>query len=61
MFVFLALMLMLVRLCACASENNIRQISGFVRLMFLLMLTLMSRVFSLVMLMLCLCASDNQS
>ena len=27
---------------------------------FLLMLTLMSRVFSLVMLMLCLCASENQ-
>ena len=47
-------------LCLCASENSIRQISGFVLLMFLLMLTLMSRVFSLVMLMLCLCASENQ-
>ena len=46
-------------LCLCASENSIRQITGFV-LMFLLMLTLMSRVFSLVMLMLCLCASENQ-
>ena len=53
-----ALMLMLMTLCA--SENSIRQISGFVLLMFLLMLTLMSRVFSLVMLMLCLCASENQ-
>ena len=31
----------------CASENNIRRMSGFVFLMFLLMLTLMSRVFSL--------------
>ena len=49
-------MLMLVRLslCLCASENSIRQISGFVLLMFLLMLTLMLRVFSLVMLILCL-------
>ena len=36
-------------LCLCASENSIRQISGFVSLMFLLMLILMSRVFSLVM------------
>ena len=44
----------------CASENSIRQISGFVLLMFLLMLMLMSWVFSLVMLMLCLCASENQ-
>ena len=64
MFVFLALMLMLMLmrlcLCLCASENSIRQISGFVLLMFLLMLTLMSWVFSLVMLMLCLCASENQ-
>ena len=62
MLVFLALMLMLIALflCLCASANSIRQISGFVLLMFLLMLTLMSRVFSLVMLMLCLCASDNQ-
>ena len=51
MFVFLVLMLMLLRLCLCASENSIRQISGFVLLMFLLMVTLMSRVFSLVMLM----------
>ena len=58
MSVFLALMLMLMRrcLCLCASENSIRQISGFVLLMFLIMLTLMSRVFSLVML---LCASEN--
>ena len=32
----------------CANENSIRQISGFVLLMFLLMLTLMLRVFSLV-------------
>ena len=55
MFVFLVLIL-----CLCASENSIRQISGFVPLMFLLMLTLMSWVFSLVMLMLCLCASENQ-
>ena len=47
-------------LCLFASENSIRQISGFVLLMFLLMLTLMSRVFSLVVLMLCLCASENQ-
>ena len=53
-------MLMLIRLCLCASENSIRQISGFVLLMFLLMLTLRSRVFSLVMLMLCLCGSENQ-
>ena len=55
-------MLTLIRLCLClcASENSIRQISGFVLLMFLLMLTLMSRVFSLVMLMLCLCANENQ-
>ena len=51
--------LMLMRLCLCASENSIRQISGFVLLVFLLMLMLMSRVFSL-MLMLCLCASENQ-
>ena len=35
-----------------------RQKSGFVLLVFLLMLTLMPRVFSLVMLMLCLCASE---
>ena len=35
-----------------------RQISGFVLLMFLLML--ISRVFSLVMLMLCLCPGENQ-
>ena len=55
MFVFLVLIL-----CLCASENSVRQISGFVPLMFLLMLTLMSWVFSLVMLMLCLCASENQ-
>ena len=57
MSVFLALMLMLMRrcLCLCANENSIRQINGFV-LMFLIMLTLMSRVFSLVML---LCASEN--
>ena len=47
-------------LCLCANENSIRQISGFVLLMFLLMLTLMSRVFLLVLLMLCLCASENQ-
>ena len=49
MFVFLVPMLMLMRLslCLCASENSIRRISGFVLLMFLLMLTLMSRVFSL--------------
>ena len=62
MFVFRMLMFTLMRLCLClcASENSIRQISGFVLLMFLLMLTLMSRVFSLVMLMLCLCASENQ-
>ena len=62
MFVFRMLMLTLMRLCLClcASENSIRQISGFVLLMFLLMLTLMSRVFSLVMLMLCLCASEDQ-
>ena len=50
MFVFLPLVFMLMRLCFCASENSIRQISGFVLLTFLLMLTLMSRVFSLVML-----------
>ena len=49
-----ALMLMLM------CKNSIRQISGFVLLMFLLMLTLMSRVFSLVMLMLCLCAGEVQ-
>ena len=55
MFVFFILCL-----CLWASENSIWQISGFVLLMFLLMLTLMSRVFSLVMLMLCLCASENQ-
>ena len=52
---------MLVRLCLCASENSIRQISG---LILLLMLMLMSRVFSLVMLMLSLClflcASENR-
>ena len=60
MFVFHALMLMLMCLCLCASENSIRQISGFVLLMFLLVLTLMSRVFSLFMLMLCLCARENQ-
>ena len=53
-------MLMRLCLCLCASENSIRQISGFVLLMFLLMLTLMSRVFSLVMLMLCLCPSEDQ-
>ena len=59
-FVFLMFMLMHLCLCLCANENSIRQISGFVLLMFLLMLTLMSGVFSLVMLMLCLCASENQ-
>ena len=50
MFVFLALMLKPMRLCLCLceSENSRRQISGFVLLTFLLMLTLMSRVFSLV-------------
>ena len=42
--------LMRLCLCLCASENSIRQISAFVLLMFLLMLTLMSRVFPLVML-----------
>ena len=56
----LMLTLMRLCLCLCASENSIRQISGFVLLMFLLMLTLMSRVFSLVTLMLCLCASEDQ-
>ena len=56
----LMFVLMRLCLCLCASENSIRQISGFVLLMFLLMLTLMLRVFSLVMLMLCLCASENQ-
>ena len=62
MFVFLALMLMLMRLflCVCASESSIKQITGFVLLIFLLMLTLMSRVFSLVMLMLYSFASENQ-
>ena len=42
----LMLMLMLMRLCLClcTSENSIRQISGFV---LLFMLMLMSRVFSL--------------
>ena len=40
----LVLMLMLMRLCLHASENSIRQISGFV---LLLMHVLMSRVFSL--------------
>ena len=44
----------------CTSENSVRQISGFVLLMFLVMLMLMSWVFSLVMLMLCLCTSENQ-
>ena len=46
MFVFLVLMLMFMRLCLClcTSENSIRQISGFV---LLLLLMLMSRVFSL--------------
>ena len=46
MFVILVLMLILMRLCLClcASENSIRQISGFVPL---LTLKLMSRVFSL--------------
>ena len=44
--------LMRLCLCLCACENSIRQISGFVLLMFLLLLTLMSRMFSLVMLML---------
>ena len=60
MLVFLVLMLMPMRLCLCficASENSIRQISGFVLLMFLLMfllmLTLMSRVFLHLMLTLC--------
>jgi len=55
MFVFRMLMFTLMRLCLCASENSIRQISGFVLLMFLLMLTLMSRVFSLVMLVMLMC------
>ena len=32
-----------------ASENSIRQISGFLLLMFLLILTFMSRLFSLVL------------
>ena len=59
MFVFLVLMLMRLCLRLCASENSIRQINGFV-LIFLLTLTLMSRVFSLAMPMLCLCASENQ-
>ena len=45
---------------AYALMLMLRQISGFVLLMFLLMLTPMSRVFSLVMLMLCLGASENQ-
>ena len=50
-------------LCLCATENSVRQISGFV---LSLMPMLMSRVFSLayayvmLMLMLCLCASENQ-
>ena len=43
-----------------ACGRGLRQISGLVLLMFLLMLALMSRVFSLVMLMLCFCTSENQ-
>ena len=63
MFVFFMLTLMLMRLClVCASENSIRQISGFV---LLLILMLMSRMFSLSNLILCLffclclCVSEN--
>ena len=33
--------------CLCTSQNTIRQISGFVFLMFLFMLMFMSQVFSL--------------
>ena len=54
------LMIMIIRLRLCASENSKRHLSGFVLLIFLLTFTLMSRVFSLVMPMLCLCASENQ-
>ena len=60
MFVFIVLTLVLMRLCLCASENSIRQISGFLLMFLLILLTLMSRVFSLGMVMLCLCASENQ-
>ena len=48
-------------LCLCASENSIRQIGGFLLIFLFTLLTLMSRVFSLVTLMLCLCASENHS
>ena len=63
MFVFLVLMLVLMRLCLClcASENSIRQIGGFLLIFLFILLTLMSRVFSLVTLMLRLCASENHS
>ena len=47
MFVFIVLMLVLMRLCLCASENSIRQISELLFMFLLILLTLMSRVFSL--------------
>ena len=52
MFVFLVLMLVLMR---------IRQIGGFLLIFLFTLLTLMSQLFSLVTLMLCLCASENHS
>ena len=63
MFVFLVLMLVLMRLylCLCASGNSIRQVGGFLLIFLFTLLTLMSRVFSLVTLMLCLCASESHS
>ena len=58
MFVFLVLKLVLMRLCLClfAIENSIRQIGGFLLIFLFILLTLMSRVFSFVTLMLFLCA-----
>ena len=48
-------------LCLCASKNSIRQIGGFLLIFLFILLTLMSQLFSLVTLMLFLCASENHS